>query len=195
MEQKTLNLDNVKNLAARASAEKSKLFIAIALVTVMGFMWVKVFAGKTTVTNAAAGTTAVVQKDIARRTITYVALPVAAGRNDMLRRNVFDGSSFGSNEGQGGIAGGGGMGEHKVNIEKIAKTIKLGAVITGENPAAFIDGQVVTVGAMLPLKCDGQLYEFVVTKITENTALLSWKDFSITVRMAQPYSDEQSQGW
>jgi len=191
MEQKTLNLDNVKTLAAKASAEKSKLLIAIALITVMAFMWIKVFSGKSTVTNAAAGTAHIAQKAAVQRTITYVELPVVAGRNDMLKRNVFDCSTFGPSA----VAGGGGMGRHRTNIEKIAKTIKLGAVITGENPAAFIDSQLVSVGSVLPLKCDGQLYEFAVTEITETTALLSWKDFNITVRMAQPQSDEQSQGW
>jgi hypothetical protein len=117
-------------------------------------------------------------------------LPVAAGRNDTLKRNVFDRDGFGGkNSGTGDVAGVG-MGMHKANIAKIAKTIKLNAIITGEKPAAFIDSQLATVGSVLNLRCDGQLYEFVVTKITENTALLSWKDFSITVRMVQPRSAE-----
>jgi hypothetical protein len=186
MEQKTLNLNNIKNVAAKASAEKGKLLVAIVLITVMAFMWIKVFSGKSTVTKAAASAVAV-QQDAAQRTITYVPLPVAAGRNDTLKRNVFDRDDFG---GKNAGAGGGGMGMHKANIAKIAKTIKLNAIITGEKPAAFIDSQLATVGSVLNLRCDGQLYEFVVTKITENTALLSWEDFNITVRMVQPRSTE-----
>jgi len=190
MEQKTLNLNNVKNAAARASAEKGKLLVAVVLIAVMAFMWIKVFTGKSTVTDAAASAAAVKQ-DAARRTITYVQLPVAAGRNDTLKRNVFDCDGFGGkNSGTGDVAGGGGMGMHKANIAKIAKTIKLNAIITGERPAAFIDSRLVFVGSVLSLKCDGQSYEFVVTKITENTALLSWKEFSITVKMVQPRSAE-----
>jgi len=187
MEQKTLKLDNVKNLAARASAEKSKLLIAIALISVMAFMWIKVFAGKSTVANAAAGTVATAQKVVAHRTITYVALPIVAGRNDTLKRNVFSRSGLGSNA----IANSADVGMHKANIAKIRKTIKLDAIITGESPVAFIDSKLVSVGSELPLKCAGQLYEFVVTEITETTALLSWEDFNITLRMAQPYPDEQ----
>jgi hypothetical protein len=195
MEQKTLNLNNVKNVAARASAEKGKLLVAIVLIAVMAFMWIKVFSGKSTVTKAAASAVAA-QQDAAQRTISYVPLPIAAGRNDTLKRNVFDRDGFGGkNSGAGDVAGGGGMGRHKANIAKIAKTIKLNAIITGEKPAAFIDSQIATVGSVLNLRCDGQLYEFVVTKITENTALLSWKDFSITVRMVQPRSAEELQGW
>ena len=190
MENKTLNLNNIKNVAAKASAEKGKLLVAIVLITVMAFMWIKVFSGKSTVTKAAASVVAA-QQDAAQRTITYVPLPVAAGRNDTLKRNVFDRDGFGGkNSGTGDVAGGGGMGMHKANIAKIAKTIKLNAIITGEKPAAFIDSQLATVGSVLNLRCDGQLYEFVVTKITENTALLSWKDFNITVRMVQPQSAE-----
>jgi hypothetical protein len=190
MEQKTLNLNNVKNIAAKASAEKGKLLVAIVLIAVMAFMWVKVFSGKSTVTKAAASAVAA-QQDVVQRTITYVSLPVAAGRNDTLKRNVFDRDDFGGkNAGAGDVTGGGGMGMHKANIAKIAKTIKLNAIITGEKPAAFIDSQLATVGSVLNLRCDGQLYEFVVTKITENTALLSWEDFSITVRMVQPRSTE-----
>ena len=190
MEKKTLNLNNVKNAAARASAEKGKLSVAVVLIAVMAFMWIKVFTGKSTVTDAAAGTAAVKQ-EAAQRTITYVQLPVAAGRNDMLKRNVFNCDGFGGkNSGTGDVAGGAGMGRHKANIAKIAKTIKLNAIITGEKPAAFIDSQLAAVGSVLLFRCDGQLYEFVVTKITENTALLSWKDFSITVKMVQPRSAE-----
>ena len=192
MGQKTLNLDNVKTFAAKASAEKRKLMIAVVLITVMGFMWIKVFSGKSTVAAAAANTADAGKQVAVQRTITYAALPVVFGRNDMLKRNFFDCGSFGSSSGQSDAVGGVGIGIHKANIAKIAKTIKLSAVITGENPAAFIDDKVVSVGSVLPIRCDGQTYEFVVTKITENTALLSWKDFSITVKIAQPYSDEQS---
>jgi len=190
MEQKRLNLNNIKNAAAKASAEKGKLLIAVVLIAVMAFMWIKVFTGKSTVTEAAASAAAV-RQDAAQRTITYVLLPVVAGRNDILKRNVFNCDGFGGkNAGTGDVAGGSGMSRDKANIAKIAKTIKLDAIITGERSAAFIDSQLATVGSVLPLRCDGQLYEFVVTKITENTALLSWKDFSITVRMAQPRSAE-----
>ena len=189
MEQKRLNLNNIKNAAARASAEKGKLLIAVVLIAVMAFMWIKVFTGKSAVTEAASA--AAVKQDAAQRAITYVPLPVAAGRNDTLKRNVFNCDGFGGkNAGTGDVAGGSGMSRDKANIAKIAKTIKLNAIITGERPAAFINSQLATVGSVLPLRCDGQLYEFVVTKITENTALLSWRDFSITVRMAQPRSAE-----
>ena len=181
MNQKTINVNNVKNMTGRMAAEKKKLFIAIALISVMVVMWTKVFTKKSTVSQAAADSALAVQQKTARyHSITYVPLPVVPGRNDILKRNIF---AFGnSGAGSGRI----GMGRDRENIAKIENDLKLDAVITGDNPSAFIDNKLVSVGSTLPITYENQTYEFVVTKITENTAFLKWNDYSIRVKMAQP---------
>ncbi len=193
MKPETSNVNNGPKLTGALAADRKKVFIAVGLITIMAFMWIKVLTGKSSVNNAIAspGPAAVQQQNQPQVQISYIDLPVVAGRNDMLTHDIFDAGDFktfttGKNSVDADFSNDDNQRTHQANIRKIAVLLKVDAIITGAKPEAYIKDKLVSVGSKLPVSYDNQIYRFTVTRISQNQVTLKWKDFVVSLKMSQP---------
>ena len=92
MKQKIRNGGNGPNrLVRRLAAEKKKGVMALCLIGVMAFMWVRVLSKKTPQSAGAAMMTqeAMSEQSNSETKISFIELPNVKGRNDVLTRDFF----------------------------------------------------------------------------------------------------------
>jgi len=207
MNTKLSNINKGLDLIGRMPASKNRVFLAVGLISLMTFMWIRVFvrAGSDSNNVSAAPvkmteSQAIGQSGQRQVKLSYIQLPVIPGRNDMLKRDIFsvkncrtfdaynkNGTKHGKTDTLARIQDTGG----DPDITEIEKKLRLEAVIAGDNGQpgeAFIENQFVSVGSTLAVDYDGRIYEFTVLKIDENEVVLKWKEFTIAVKMSP--SDE-----
>jgi len=169
---------------SRLAAEKKKSIVALCLIALMGFMWVRVLVRKTPKSAEAAVGQEEVKSNTSELKISFIELPEVAGRNDALTRDF-----FAANDWQGFMSGGEvnvvpGDGDEEI-IKRIAEIIKLEAIVLGKNPQAFINDKLLSVGDRL-LVVDGvDTYEFEVVGIEEKTVFIRCGEMEITLELTQ----------
>lgn len=172
----------VGGLMGRLTAQKRKATMAVCLVLVMVFMWVKVLTP-----SAPDSATAVVVGDAAGQSeaklgITYVELPVVKGRNDTLTRDFFaPGKGFLQTDAVVDVVAGEATEEL---TRRIVEKLKLEAIVFGENPQAFINDELVSEGDKLLVKAGATEYEFVVVKIGQSTVFIRCGETEIALKLA-----------
>jgi hypothetical protein len=173
---------NVGGLMGRLTAQKKKMAVAVCVILVMVFMWVKVLLPNAPKSAAADVVDDTVQQSQSKLKIVYVPLPVVKGRNDTLTRDFFTvGNGFiGGGAGVGVISGPG----SKTLTRRIAEKLKLDAIVSGENPQAFINDALVSQGDKLVVRDGEREYEFVVVKIGQGTVFIRCQDMEITLKLA-----------
>ena len=99
------NGGGANGLMSQLAAEKKKTVMAVCLITLMAFMWVRVFKKKSPQSARAAMMTQQlsVEQSEAELKISFAALPKVAGRNDMLSRDFFA-ASMARGEGSKGFS-------------------------------------------------------------------------------------------
>lgn len=172
----------VKGLMGRLTAQKKKTAVAVCLVLVMVFMWVRVLTPNVPDSAAAAVVDGAVGRSEPQLKMTYVELPVVKGRNDMLARDFFT-------VGKGFLRGGGGLdivlgGGSEEMSRRIAKKLRLEAIVSGKNPQAFINDKLVSVGDKLVVKEGATEYEFVVVKIGQSAVSVRCGEAEVTLKLA-----------
>jgi hypothetical protein len=194
---------NSSNAAGRVfnqlAAEKKKTIMALCLVALMVFMWVRTLSKKTPNTATAAVVTQPSETDIAKSdsqlNISFVKLPNIKGRNDILTRDFFASNDWqgfikeGEYEGSGSsgkvdVVSGGGSGEV---VKSAAERLKLEAIESGENPQAFINGKLLSAGDKLSVADakSGKEYEFEVIKIEQNVVFLKSGKIEVKLELMQ----------
>ena len=196
MRQNARNIGNVANrLFNHFAVQKKKTVLALCLITLMAFMWIKVLT-RAAPQAAEAGLLAE-QMDVETQSepelkISFIQLPQVEGRNDVIARDFFasDGwQDFGDGKGRKSA------GVEEVNIvstdsdqeviRKVAEKLKLEAIVSSENPLAFINDEVLRVGDKL-LVVDGiDRYECEVVEIKENTVVIRCREARITLKLTQ----------
>jgi len=193
-----------KRLFNRFAAEKKKTVLALCLITLMAFMWVRVLTREAP--QAAEGAFMAEQMGAEGRSepelkISFINLPQVAGRNNAITRDFFtsDGwKGFVDKEGRKSV------GVEEVNIvstdsdqeviRKVAEKLKLEAIVSSENPLAFINNEVLRVGGKVlvqPLAGAGLVgdgtdkYECEVVAITQDTVVMRCREAQITLKMTQ----------
>ena len=68
---------------------------------------------------------------------------------------------------------------------RVAESLKLDAIVLGENPRAFINDKLLSVGDRLFLRDGTSTYECEVTKIEENAVSIKCGQAEVTLRLAQ----------
>ena len=196
MNSKATNTGKSSRQRRQAALAKKKAIIATVLVIVMALMWVRVFAKKgkkaapakvtaATVRTVTASTTAA--EKTKKTTMQYKQLPMVAGRNDVLVRDIFSRKSW--NNGLG--AADGWNSEQTMlsdDIRRAGQNLKLEAITMGEGgqkSEVFIDGKLVPAGSDFPTRYEGRIYRFTVEKIAANKVVLKCKDVSVTLKMFQ----------
>ena len=87
------NVRRTNQLLSRLAAEKKKTVLALGLIALMAFMWVRVLGKKTPATANAASTAP--QADLNGQSnsqiqVSFIELPQVPGRNDVMTRDFFD---------------------------------------------------------------------------------------------------------
>ena len=185
------NNNGVNRLIGHLAAEKKKAVMAVCLVALMAFMWVKVFFRKTTAVEAKVTTEQTNQENGSKLAlkISYLELPKVAGRNDVITRDFFSSNDWRNFNGKGknfisieevNLVPGNGSEEV---IRKVVENIKLEAIVVGENAKAFINNKVHSVGDKLLIKDGINEYECEVVEIEENAVVISCSEAEVKLKL------------
>ncbi|MBC8471303.1 MAG: hypothetical protein H8D56_17715 [Planctomycetes bacterium] len=177
------------------AVEKKKAVLALCLISLMAFMWIKVLT-KTSPQAADAGLIAELMnmetQSEPELTISFIELPRVTGRNDMVARDFF------ASDGWQNFVGGRGSKSVAVEeidivskdddqevIRKVAENLKLEAIVSSEDPLAFINNKVLRAGDKLFVGDGIESYEFEVVEIKENIVVMKCRESTITLKMTQ----------
>ncbi len=178
-----INNNGLGRLMNRLAAEKKKSIIALSLIGIMAFMWVRVLSGKSPQTAEAAllANAATEEKTEPELKISFIELPNVKGRNDVLTKDFFVVGSKGLVVEDVDTASGG----SEEKVRSIAGQLKLEAIELGKNPRAFISDVLLKVGDKLSVKDGKNTYECEVVRIEKETVLIRCGEVEITLKIAQ----------
>jgi len=174
------NSNGTKRILSHLATEKKKVTLAVCLISLMAFMWVRVFFKKPQAAEGALTTdqTKNEQSSNPALKISYIELPEVVGRNDVISRNFFASNGWQNFNGRGGNI----VSIEEVNvvpgdvmekvIKKVVQKLKLEAIWIGENPKAYINDKVHSVGDTLLVSDGADRYECEVVEIEDNTVLI-----------------------
>jgi hypothetical protein len=193
------NNNGVNRLIGHLAAEKKKVVMAVCLVVLMAFMWVRVFFRKTTTAEANASAEQVNQESGSKPAlkISYIELPKVAGRNDVITRDIFTSDNWRNFNGKGknivsieevNVVPGDGREEV---IRKVVENIKLEAIVVGDNAKAFINNKVHSVGDKLLIKDGVNEYECEVVAIEENAVVISCSEAEVKLKLRRVYGSSE----
>lgn len=176
-----------------------KTVVACALVSIMLFMWVRVLIGHRPAAADAASDAASPSRPAATLPgtgpvkVTLVELPKTPGRHDSIARDFFaapDGSFIRRNPADRNTGT-----EKEVPIvssynvqeviQRVARKLKLEAVLWSESPRAFLNDQLLSVGSKLTVKDGTASFEFEVLQIYMDSVLVACDDIQLTLKLAQ----------
>ncbi len=196
MRQNARNSGNVaKRLVNQLAVQKKKTVLAVCLVTLMAFMWIRVLTRRSP--QAAEAGLMAEQMDVETQSepelkISFVELPQAAGRNDVITRDFFDSDGWqdfvdGRGRKSVGVEEVDIISKHgdKEVIRKVAKKLKLEAIVSSENPLAFINDKVLRVGDKLLIGDGVDKYECEVVEIGENTVVMRCRESRIILKLTK----------
>ena len=197
MRQNMRNNGNEGNrLLGQLAAQKKKVVIALCLITVMAFMWVKVLFKKAP--QAAQAVPAAKQVDLnsqisSQLKISFIDLPQLAGRNDVITRDFFvvnDWQEFIADRGGKNLTGikevnvTSGDGGEEV-VRRVVEKLKLEVIVLGKNPQVFINGKLLSRGDKLLIGDAAQTYECEVVGIEENAVFIRCGKAQVTLKLAK----------
>ena len=185
------NNNGANRLIGHLAAEKKKVAMAVCLVVLMAFMWVRVFFRKTTTAEAEAAAKQANQESVSKPVlkISYIELPEVVGRNDVITRDFFSSDNWRNFDGKGknivsieevNVVPGDGREEV---IRKVVENIKLEAIVVGDNAKAFINNKVHSVGDKLLIKDGVNEYECEVVAIEENAVVISCSEAEVKLKL------------
>jgi hypothetical protein len=186
MKENSKNNNGLGKLVNKLAAEKKKSVIALSLITIMAFMWIKALSGKAPqageaalLANAAAAVSE--QKAEPELKVFFVELPNVKGRNDMLARDFFVAGSQGFGIEEVNVA----SGSSEEKVRRIAGLLKLEAIDSGKNPQAFINDVLLKAGDKLSVKDGKSVYECEVVMIEKEMVVIRCGDSEITLKIEQ----------
>ena len=196
MRQNARNSGNIANrLFNQLAVQKKKTVLALCLITLMAFMWIRVLTRKAP--QAAKAGLLAGQMDVETQSepelkISFIELPQAAGRNDVITRDFFASGGWQDFvDSQGRKSTGveevdiiSKEGDQEV-IRRVAEKLNLEAIVLSENPQAFINDKLLSVGDKLLIGDGVDKYECEVVEIKENTVVMRCRESRITLKLTQ----------
>lgn len=180
-----------EKLADQFAADKKKGILAICLLLVMVFMWIKMLGNKAP-QSADAALTIESQNDPKSDTaISFKKLPDIEGRNDVLTRDFFSSDNWNSFIGSSQRWNGGeeitqvGSDTSKGSMQRLAEKLKLEAIGLGDTPQAFINNKLLSEGDKIIVEDGSNTYECEVIEIKENTVIVKYKESEIVLKLTQ----------
>jgi len=190
------NMRNTGNRAnglfSQLAAEKKKTVMALCLIALMAFMWVRVLGKKTPDAAEAALKQAAVNRNTSRSDsqlkISFTELPEVKGRNDVLTRDFFASDGWqnfgGDREGTKKISVVSENGSEEV-ARRVAEKLKLQAIWFDQNPQAFVNDKLLAVGDKLLVGDGIGTYECEIVGIEENTVFIRCGQARIQLKLTQ----------
>jgi hypothetical protein len=190
-----MSVPSARRLLDRLRGGGKKTVMACALLLIMLFMWVRVVVGHRPA-PAAAAPQPVQTESVPRKApvkVKLVELSVLPGRHDSIERDFFTGieRTYARRDSAGRDTGT----EKEVPvvssnsaqevIQRVAKTMKLEAVLGRERPRAFINDQLLSLGGKLTVKDGAEIFEFEVLQISADAVLVECKGVQLTLALAQ----------
>jgi len=180
------NANGANRLFSQLAAEKKKTVMVLCLIAVMVFMWVKLLGKKTPETAAAAlrRDEAMGEQSNSQLKISFIELSKVPGRNDVLTRDFFASGGWGdfTKEGTKEVNVVSRDGSEEV-IRRVAEKLKLEAIVLGENPQAFINDKLLSVGDKLLVRDGVKTYECEVVGIEENAVFIRCGEAEIKLKL------------
>ena len=191
------NLRNVRNGANRFltkfGIEKKKSLLAVCLIVVMAFMWIRVLSGdKPKSAKASAQSKKENSQSDSQVSISFIELPEIPGRNDVITRDCFASEGWRdfvkkrqenlNNSVEVGVVsihGGEGV------VAQVAQKINLQAIVMSENPQAFINDKLLSVGDTFIVKDATDVFQCEVVKIHENTVVIECEQAQVTLKLTR----------
>jgi hypothetical protein len=192
--------NNLKKMpvAGRLQNVNGKTFAAVVLLSVMVLLWGRVLLrGKSGPASADAQQASTVRQAAAQDAqplqVLPVKLDVLPGRHDRLYKDIFSTDGWDAFALDGGaekatVSKNSMEEKHRANLEKIAATLKLEAIIRDANGhpfQVFVNDTIFTVGSVLTVKEGPEQYELVLKEIGENEATFTWNETSIILKMTE----------
>jgi hypothetical protein len=192
----TNTLGSVSQMTSHLIRGGRRTGFAIALVIVMAVMWIRVFTGQKPRAAEARpdGTPPTDEPQKQPPTVRLVDLPLEPGRNDRIHRDFFttqDWSRFSSvskPQSTGSETEVQTVASKRTNdvIEKLAKTLRLEAVLWSADPQAFVNDRLVRLGDTIALSDGSDAYVFEVVQIKEDAVLVTCRDRQWTLKLSSP---------
>jgi len=187
--QRKKTVENNVNFVIKAGGNK-KVVIAVCLVAVMVFMWIKVLMKNKPEASIAAGKATAGMKSVKEQNnkVAFIKLPEIKGRNDSLTRDFFDSKGWVNFVGQEQeIAKNANPDEDAEQrmINRLARKLRLQTIIVGDKPEAFINDKALSQGNKFTLKEGTENYVFEVTNISEDKVVLKCKQSEVTLKFKQ----------
>lgn len=166
------------------AAQKKKSIVAVALILVMVFMWVKALRNESPQPAGAATLPSEMnlqtQQNSSDLKVSFIRLPFIPGRHDVLSHDFFqmDSSMFGSREQINILSSGGGD-----NAKRIAEMLKLDAIVMGNEREAFINDKLLKIGDKIIVPDGANNYECEVSVIEENLVIVKVEETEVELRL------------
>lgn len=187
-------------LRGRLAAEKKKAITTACLVVVMIFMWIRVLTSNAPEVAGAVQPSGPLDGEgpsEAAVKVSFVELPEEPGRNDVITRDFF--ASNGWRHFMGGRRKFADIEEVSIlsqngseeAIKKVAAKLRLEATMVSNNPRAFINNKVLSVGDRMLVSDGNDQYECEVVAIEENTVKIKCREAEITLKLVQVPTEEQ----
>lgn len=165
----------------------------------MGLLWVRVFVkGRSGLPASVSGETAEQQalaqqqsqQQSASERFEYVEMPVVAGRNDQLARDMFGAREWNGSGGdvKGVSSAAGKEGDLlRDEIRSVAQNLKFEAIIKGHDgrkAEVFIENKLLPTGSELAVRRNGKKFIFTIENAEANTVTLRCGDVTVTLKMS-----------
>jgi len=197
MAQDMSKLKDFKDIVfSRLAADKKKSIMAFGLIALMLFMWIRVFTG-----NGPQETKGAVQmqelktnEKLPTAKINFIDLPEVQGKNDELTRDFFSASGWDAfpingkqtaNTAEVELVSENG---NKQDVMRISRKLNLEAIETGAKPRVFINNKSLLMGEKLKVRDGEKVYEFEVTGIQQNEALLRCEGVKLKLKLGELFN-------
>ena len=185
-----------KGLFRSLAAEKKKAVAASCLIVVMAILWIRVLTNNGPETAEAVLTAEqlnVEDTSTQKLNVSFIKLPQVAGRNDIITRDFFTSNDWRQFKGdkkhnlavieEVNVVSKNGNEEV---IRKVAEKLKLEAIVVlGNNPRAYINNKVMSVGDNVPILDGIDTYECEVIEITENKVVIKCREAEVVLKLTQ----------
>jgi len=163
--------------------DKKKGTVALCLVSVMVFMWIKVLVGggPTETEAALLKAKAVMGKPEVEQKLVYIDMPEIKGRNDVLSRDFFDIEARSLIGTEVDIL----FSDEKDLAFVLAEELKLEAIALGQNWQAFINDKLLEVGDKFFVSNEVDTYECEVVGIEENKVFVRCGETEISLKLVE----------
>ncbi len=193
------NVSGANRASGRLAIDTKKAVFALGLIAIMVFMWVRVLTRKGPQSAAASSVAEEIkligQSDTESLKLSFIELPKVKGRNDVLARDFFTVKNW-----QDFLREGKGVGDRReVDVvsrngneevaRKIAEKLKLGAIVMGKNPRAFVNDKLLAVGDKMLIQDGVNIYECEIAEIEEKTVLLRCGQAEIRLKLRETNSN------